>query len=60
MAQRPDEDEEDIYTVTVVNPTTPPKTRKQRKIVTALPDTPSRTSNPSSLNTADLVRALKF
>ena len=61
MARRTSEtdDEEEIYTVTVVNPTTPPF--KTRKVVEAVPETADRTPNPlSAPSSADLARSLKF
>lgn len=54
-----EDDEDEIYTVTVVNPTTPPF--KTRKVVEAVPETSDRTPNPlSASSSADLARSLKF
>jgi hypothetical protein len=59
MSRTTNEDDEEIYTLTVVNPTTPPF--QKRKVVEAMPETTDRTSNPlSSPSAADLVRSLKF
>jgi len=54
-----EDDEDEIYTVTVVNPTTPPF--KTRKVVEAMPETADRNPNPlPAPRSADLVRSLKF
>ena len=59
MPRTNEDDDDDIYTVTIVNPTTPPF--KKRKVVEAVPETSSRTTNPlSAPRSADLVRSLKF
>lgn len=56
---RTNEDDDEIYILTVVNPTTPPF--QKRKVVEAMPETADRTPNPlPAQSSADLVRSLKF